>query len=109
VKNVILVHDIENNSYWLGILNSALNRLPTEVADNLEILDEPLTSDWGFTKALFGRDYSYRGTDLNLESSVVLAKHVNLLFPNSTEEKVEGQTHTHSLISKTQKYETIAF
>jgi hypothetical protein len=99
VKNVILVHDIENNSYWLGILNSALNRLPTEVADNLEILDEPLTSDWGLTKTLFGSDYSYRSTYLNLELSGVLAKHVNLLFPNSTEEKVGGQTHTHTLVN----------
>jgi hypothetical protein len=93
MKNVILVFDVEESVYRIGISITELKKCPSVVSNNFVLLEESLSSTWGYEIGYLDDFYQYRCAYEDLDRSVILAQYVARLFPDSVEEKASDQKY----------------
>jgi hypothetical protein len=93
MKNVILVHDITRDFYYVGLLSVTLESGPRCLIDRVSVLDERLWGGWGYEQESLYPHYRYRNTEQNLEDSICIAQYVALLFPDTSDKEINTQNY----------------
>jgi hypothetical protein len=93
MKNVILVFDVEESVYRIGILITELEKFPSVLSDNFVLVNENLSSTWGYEIGYLDDFYQYRCAYESLDRSVILAQYIARLFADTSNKEPEDQKY----------------